>query len=325
MSPGVFFQRTTPLQVAPAQVRGLRLSLNTPIVSTEDLPIGPARAAILIHAEGQRGETVTVGVRSLRASRVALFSVDPDVSGDASFDVTLDAALSFAESMGFLFDEDEVGDGGAQARTRCLGLWRDLIGDDAPLGKPAAAPETDELLLEDMVEDATEAAVPPFGVDANDASFDAEIGDFGPSLEGEPEPELEAPRLAAAPAKKKALRAAPSSAGRDKSESTDAAMAADLARVAAGGGGRSPSLPAPGGGGRSTSLPAAGGGGGRSAPLTLSKFRGTAASAEPPAEASAKAAAKPGRPAALGRLRLVRRGKDGVRKRNPILRLFGVF
>jgi hypothetical protein len=313
MSPGVFFPRTTPLQVAPAQVRGLRLSLNTPVVATEDLPIGPARAAILIHAEGQRGETVTVGVRSLRASRVALFSVDPDVSGDASFDVTLDAALSFAESMGFLFDEDEVGDGGAQAKTRCLGLWRDLIGDDASVGKPAGAagaPETDELLLEDMVEDATEAAVPPFGVDANDASFDADIGDFGPPLEEEAEPELEAPKLAAAaPAKKKAVRAAPSPAGRDKSESTDAALAADLARVAAGGGGRSGSLPA----------------GGRSAPLTLSKFRGKAAAAEPPPEAPAKDAAKPGRPAALGRLRLVRRGKDGVRKRNPILRLFGVF
>jgi hypothetical protein len=80
---------------------------------------------------------------------------------------------------------------------------------------------------------------------------------------------------------------------------------------------------AAGGGGRGTSLPAPGGGGGRSAPLTLSKFRGKAA--EPSAEAPAKAAAKPGRPAALGRLRLVRRGKDGVRKRNPILRLFGVF
>ena len=299
----VFFPRTTPLQIAPAQVRGLRLSLNTPVVSAEDLPIGPARAAILIHAEGKRGETVTVGVRSLRAARVALFSADPEVAGDASFDVTLDAALSFAESMGFLFDEDEVGDGGAQAKTRCLGLWRDLIGDDASVGKPAAAgaaPEHDELLLEDIAEDATEAAVPPFGVDANDASFDADLGGFGPPLEEE-EPELEAPPVAAAPVKKKPVRAAPSPAGRDRSESTDAAMAADLARVAAGGGG------------------------GRSAPLTLSKFRGKAAAAEPPSEAPAKAGAKPGRPAALGRLRLVRRSKDGVRKRNPILRLFGVF
>jgi hypothetical protein len=32
-----------------------------------------------------------------------------------------------------------------------------------------------------------------------------------------------------------------------------------------------------------------------------------------------------GKPTALGRLRLVRRSKDGVRKRNPILRLFGAF
>ena len=298
---GVFFPRTTPLQVAPAQVRGLRLSLNTPVVSAEDLPIGPARAAILIHAEAGRGETVTIGVRSLRAARVALFSIDADVAGDASFDVTLDAALSFAESMGFLFDEEEVGDGGAEAKTRCLGLWRDLIGDDVSVGKPAAEPEADELLLDDMVDDATEAAVPPFGVDSDDASFDAEIGDFGPPLA----PELEAPPVLAAPAKKKAVRAAPSQAGRDRSESTDAAMASELARAAAGGGG------------------------GRSAPLTLSKFRAGAAAADAssaaPAKAGAKAGGKAGRPAALGRLRLVRRVKDGVRKRNPILRLFGAF
>jgi hypothetical protein len=292
----VFFPRTTPLQVAPAQVRGLRLSLNTPVVSTEDLPIGPARAAILIHAEGKRGETVTVGVRSLRAARVALFSVEPDVAGDASFDVTLDAALSFAESMGFLFDEDEVGDGGAQAKTRCLGLWRDLIGDDASVGKPApAAPEHDELLLEDMVEDATEAAVPPFG-DTSDG-LDDEIGDFGPPLA----PELEERPVAAA-AKKKAVRAPSRLAGRDHSEASDAAVASEVARAAAGGGG------------------------GRSAPLTLSKFRGGAGPAAASAGAAAETPAKGGRGgAALGRLRLVRRAKDGARKRNPILRLFGVF
>jgi hypothetical protein len=303
MSPGVFFPRTTPLSVAPAQVRGLRLSLNTPVVATEDLPIGPARAAILIHSEAGRGETVTIGIRSLRASRVAVFSIDPDVSGDASFDVTLDAALSFAESMGFLFDEDEVGDGGAQAKTRCLGLWRDLIGEDASAGKPASAPEQDELLLDDLVEDATEAAVPPFGVDAGESSDDFEIGDFGPPLT----PKLEAPASAApaAAAKKKPVRAAPSAAGRDRSEASDAAVAAEVARAAAGGGG------------------------GRSAPVTLSKFRGgTPAGPAPKAVPVAASAAKEaGRPTALGRLRLVRRGgKEGAgRKRNPILRLFGAF
>jgi hypothetical protein len=296
----VFFPRTTPLAIAPAQVRGLRLSLNTPVVATEDLPIGPARAAILIHAEGSRGETVTIGIRSLRASRVVLFSIDPDVSGEASFDVTLDAALSFAESMGFLFDEDEVGDGGAQAKTRCLGMWRDLIGDDVSAGGKPAAPEHDELLLEDMVEEATEAAVPPFGVDASDGSDDEEIGDFGPPLV----PEFEAPAPPVA-TKKKAVRASGRAAGRDRSEASDAAVASEVARAAAGGGG------------------------GRSAPLSLSKFRGGAAAgaAEPPSAAAAAAAAKAaGRPTALGRLRLVRRGgKEGVRKRNPILRLFGAF
>jgi hypothetical protein len=74
---------------------------------------------------------------------------------------------------------------------------------------------------------------------------------------------------------------------------------------------------------------AAGGGGGRSAPLTLSKFRGGAGPAAPSPAATASAAEAPGKSgrggAALGRLRLVRRAKDGARKRNPILRLFGVF
>jgi hypothetical protein len=296
----VFFPRTTPLQVAPAQVRGLRLSLNTPVVSTEDLPVGPARAAILIHAEGGRGETVTIGIRSLRAARVAVFSIDPDVSGDASFDVTLDAALSFAESMGFLFDEDEMGDGGAQGKTRCLGLWRDLIGDDAAVGKsaPANAPANEELLLDELVEEATEAAVPPFG-DTSDG-LDDEIGDFGPPLA----PELEERPVAAA-ARKKAVRASSRLAGRDRSEASDAAVASEVARAAAGGGG------------------------GRSAPLTLSKFRGGAGPAASSAASAASAAEAPGKGgrggAALGRLRLVRRAKDGARKRNPILRLFGVF
>ena len=123
MKSGVFFQRTAPLQVAPAQVRGLRLSLNTPVLATEDLPIGPARAAILIHSEGARGETLTVGVRSLRASRIALYSVDADIRGHASFDVALDAALSFAESMGFLFDEERSATARPGPRRAAHGLW----------------------------------------------------------------------------------------------------------------------------------------------------------------------------------------------------------
>ena len=80
---------------------------------------------------------MTIGIRSLRADRVALYGIEGEPDEGAELDVALDAALSFAESMGFLFDEDELGEGGAQAKTRCLGLWRDLLGDDAGAPSPA--------------------------------------------------------------------------------------------------------------------------------------------------------------------------------------------
>lgn len=291
----MFFPRTTPLQLAPAQVRGLRLSLNTPVIATEELPIGPARAAILVHQEAGRGETVTIGIRSLRAARVSLFAMDSEVGAETSSDVAFDAALSFAESMGFLFDEEELGDGGAQAKTRCLGLWRDLLGEDAAAAAAAgpAAAEPEELLLDELVEEATEVAVvPPLGV-GGAHSDDEESGDFGPVLESEPAP---APALAAAAASQKPVRRAPRTTARDRS---DAAAASEAARAAARGGGGRPSL-------------------------SLSKFRAGPRS-DAPGSAPPAAAAKAARPTALGRLRLVRRVRDGVRRRDAILRLLGAF
>jgi hypothetical protein len=267
----VFFPRSQPLSIAPAHVRGLRLSLNTPVVATEDLPIGPARAAILIHEEPGRGETVSIGIRSLRADRFAIYGIDPEADGETTFDVAVDAALSFAESMGFLFDEDELADGGAPARARCFGLWQDLLGD--PPEKPGDA---DELLLEDLVEEATEVAILDAPASSEDDP-DEEIGDFVP-VPGAP---------------------GPPAVGADLSDASDGVVAAEAAEAVAAAGSRRASLP-------------------------LSKFRGArkepARAAEP-----APAPVRPGRGAALGRLRLVRRVRDGVRKRNPILRLFGAF
>jgi hypothetical protein len=84
---------------------------------------------------------------------------------------------------------------------------------------------------------------------------------------------------------------------------------------------------------------AAGGRGKRASGVALTKFRGRAANrpARAPARAEGRATgARPaagkepaesqkGKPTALGRMRLVRRVRDGLRKRNPILRLFGAF
>jgi hypothetical protein len=319
----VFFSRTTPLAVAPAQVRGLRLSLNTPVVSTEELPIGPARAAILVHEEAGEGETVTIGMRSLRADRVVLYGLDAGASADASIDVIVDAALSFAESMGFLFDEDELGSGGAAGRTRCLGLWRELLGEAGSALAPArdragpAVEEADELLLEDLAEEATEVAFLPAPPEKEEP--EPEIGGFIDPFEddaglGEP-PDL---------------GDAPGSAELDEDE----APSAPVPPLRAG----PPKAPPKARAKRTEPAPAAASPAAEIAPagsLALTKFRGPGApgkaratpSTPPPGPAAADAASdrRPRRRKALGRLRLVRRVHDSLRKRNPILRLFGAF
>jgi len=298
----VFFPRSTPLSVAPVHVQGLRLSLNTPVVATEELPIGPARAAILVHDDPQRGPTVTIGIRSLRADRVALYGMENEPDDGADLEVALDAALTFAESMGFLFDEDEVAGGGAQAKTRSLGLWRELLGEEA--GEPARAPAVAasrkqepeaELLLEDLAEEATEFVLPP--AEAPDEP-DPEIGDFVEDDEHEAQGAGDPDVLEEEP-------------GEELPDVSDAEVAAAASTAAA----------------RSAKPPA---------PVALTKFRGRPAGRTPRAPARSEAAPRPapakaagdgqkGRATALGRMRLVRRVRDGLRKRNPILRLFGAF
>jgi hypothetical protein len=61
----------------------------------------------------------------------------------------MDGALSFAEGMGFLFDEDLIEFGGPDGRQRALRHWRDLLGepglavDPGPelVSDPASIPE----------------------------------------------------------------------------------------------------------------------------------------------------------------------------------------
>ena len=111
-----------------AKLERLRLSLNTPVVALENLAVGPAAAGIAIHS-GQLALRLTVAVRSARSGRVVFFH--PDGWGESELsDVAFDAALSFAEGMGFLFDEDllEKGLDAAQAAR----AWADFLEDSLP-------------------------------------------------------------------------------------------------------------------------------------------------------------------------------------------------
>jgi hypothetical protein len=112
-----------PLEPHGRPLRALYVSLNRPVVTHPSLPAGPATAAVALHDAG-----ASVCLRSLRSACVQLFVTGDELARDRR--VALDAALSFAEGMGFLFDDDEVeatGAGGPDAAAR---RWRDLCGED---------------------------------------------------------------------------------------------------------------------------------------------------------------------------------------------------
>jgi hypothetical protein len=138
-----FLPRKRPLELTAKSVRALRPSLNTPVVAAAELPVGPASGAILVHVEAGHGLQITVGVRSLGTGSVALYGFDGPISASVA-NVALDSALSFAESLGFLFDDDVVDDDDG-SREKAVLRWQELIGDGAPLRRAAtqaeAAPE----------------------------------------------------------------------------------------------------------------------------------------------------------------------------------------
>jgi hypothetical protein len=79
-------------------------SLNSPVVSIPELPVGPASAAIAIHKLADGGTQITVAVQCRRTADVVLYRScgdSDDVDG-----VSERAALLWAEGMGFLFDDE---------------------------------------------------------------------------------------------------------------------------------------------------------------------------------------------------------------------------
>lgn len=118
----MFTPRSDALLLSEAGLQGLRLSLNTPVVRVEELADGPARAAIVLHAGEYGGLVLSVALRSLRDGRSAVYTWRGQ-SDPASLPTAWRAALDFGESLGFLFDEDELAHGTPEARERAFALW----------------------------------------------------------------------------------------------------------------------------------------------------------------------------------------------------------
>jgi hypothetical protein len=123
----MFSPRRRPLIAREEQLRSLRLTLNTPELMAGEMPAGPARAAIAVHDDPDGSLRLTVVVQSLGTGTLVCWSweggIEPATIGSAT-----DAALSFCESMGFLFDDDVLADVTPEARERAVGHWSELVG-----------------------------------------------------------------------------------------------------------------------------------------------------------------------------------------------------
>jgi len=159
----MFNPRQRPMLLVADRLLGLRLSLNTPVVATAELPAGPARAAILVYAEaGER--RFAVAVRALRSGTSVVYELEGENLNEATgWAVALDAAHSFGESMGFLFDDDQLADRSPAALRQALGRVREILAPPGPAEEESALAEPAEeaeILLDDAVE-AEAQAVPP--------------------------------------------------------------------------------------------------------------------------------------------------------------------
>jgi len=130
-----------PLEAACQRLRALHVGLNSPVVRQHPLPVGPASAAVALHVAIPGA---SIAIRSVRTGHVFFFTSDPDASRGP--EIALDAALSFGEALGFVFDEDEVGPDGAGAEEAAR-LWCQLIGEEY-LEVPEGADPVREVLVD---------------------------------------------------------------------------------------------------------------------------------------------------------------------------------
>jgi len=127
----MFFPRSRPQIAREEQLRSLRLTLNSPDLAAGELSAGPARAAITLHEEADGSVVLCVVVQSLGSGARACWSWDEGIESANVVSAT-DAALTFAESMGFLFDDDALASASPEARRVALDHWWELVGLPAP-------------------------------------------------------------------------------------------------------------------------------------------------------------------------------------------------
>jgi hypothetical protein len=151
----MFAPLSEPVALSQEGLEGLCVSLNRPFVELESLPPGPARAAIALHRSASGERRLLLAVRSVDSGAVAFFAFAGRLS--ASPHKALDAGLSLAERLGFLFDDDMLQattiSGPAAGAQRALECWYELLGEEPPrTSELAAGSDPDDILDVELVE-----------------------------------------------------------------------------------------------------------------------------------------------------------------------------
>lgn len=102
-------------------------ALNSPVVNVEALDVGSARAAILLSADEYGELTLRVRVQMVSSRAGVTYRYQGNAADFGNANAALEAALSFSEGMGFLFDEDVMRDGTASSRRRAFKLWNSML------------------------------------------------------------------------------------------------------------------------------------------------------------------------------------------------------
>lgn len=160
----MFRRSSEPLALSEASLLALRPALNAPVLNTDFLPVGPARAAIVVFAEEYGGIGLAIGVRSNEGGQIAVFRNQEPIDANIKIADVLELALVSAERMGFLFDEDLLESApGDQGRAQAMALWGRLMGE---LEMPAS-PMTPEPTMDSLADSSTSlgAAVPELLLD----------------------------------------------------------------------------------------------------------------------------------------------------------------
>ena len=135
----MFQQRLRPLEEIERRVAALRYSLNEPSISTAEVPAGPARAAIVVYIENKARHVIVV-IRSLVRPRIVQYQAASEEYQDAT-GMAWSAALSFAESMGFVFDDECLASAEGSDRLEALVTLHHLLDPSSKIEPRQSAEE----------------------------------------------------------------------------------------------------------------------------------------------------------------------------------------